>query len=85
VRATPRAAADRVGPYTDALLQVRVTAPASEGRANDAVRRLLAGALDVAPSRVSLVAGERGRTKRFRIEGLAVSQVASRLRRFRPD
>lgn len=79
VRAHPRASSDGVGPYRDGLLHVRTVRPPAAGEANDALRRLLAGALDVAPSRVRLVSGERGRTKRFRVEGLEPEALAARL------
>jgi uncharacterized protein (TIGR00251 family) len=58
---------------------VQVTAPPVEGRANDALCRLLAKALGVAPGRIAVVSGERGRDKVVRIEGIAVKDVAERL------
>lgn len=79
VRAHPRASSDGVGPYRDGLLHVRTARPPAGGEANDALRRLLAGALEVAPSRVRLVSGERGRTKRFKVEGLEREALAARL------
>lgn len=79
VRVTPRAAADRVGPVAGGVLEVRVTRPPADGEANRAVMRLVAGALDLAPSRVVLIAGERGRHKRVRIEGIDDAELARRL------
>ncbi len=76
---TPRASADRVGPWTDGALLVRVTRPPSDGEANRAVVRLVARALDVAPSRVNLVAGERGRRKRLRIDELDAAELERRV------
>lgn len=49
-------------------LKVRVTARAAEGKANQAVIRLLASELGVPPSAVSILAGASSRTKRIRIE-----------------
>jgi len=46
---------------------ITVIAPPEKGRATDAVRRALAQALGVAPSRVSLVMGAASRTKVFEI------------------
>lgn len=63
VRVTPRAAAEGVSAGPDGVLHVRVTAPPADGRANDAVRVLVARALGVAPSRLRLIRGEKGRDK----------------------
>jgi len=54
-----------VGP--DDALTIYVREPAIEGKANDAVARLLAAHLNVAPSRVQLASGATARVKRFRI------------------
>jgi uncharacterized protein (TIGR00251 family) len=53
-----------VGRHGDAL-KVRVAAPPEDGRANQAIVELLASALGVRASEVSLVAGGRSRQKRF--------------------
>ena len=49
---------------------MRVTAPALEGRANEALGRLVAKRLGVAKSRVSIVRGERSRDKTLRVRGV---------------
>jgi hypothetical protein len=51
------------------VFKARVRAAASEGEANDALMRLLADALDVAPRQVSLLAGATARIKRLMIGG----------------
>jgi uncharacterized protein len=56
-----------------------VTRPPADGEANRAVRRLIAGALGVAPNQLLLVAGERSRHKRFRLEGIGPDELARRL------
>jgi uncharacterized protein len=53
------------------VLIARVTAPPVDGKANAALCRLLARAVGVAPSRVSIVHGETARTKVVRVEGIA--------------
>jgi uncharacterized protein YggU (UPF0235/DUF167 family) len=78
VRVTPRAALELVGPYRAAVLQVRVTRPPADGEANRAVQRLLAAALQVAPSRVRLLTGARSRAKRYEID-LARDELERRL------
>jgi uncharacterized protein YggU (UPF0235/DUF167 family) len=79
VHVTPRADVDRAGPFTDGVLQLRVTRPPADGEANEAARALLARALGVRRSAVTLVAGSRARTKRFAIDGLTASELAQRL------
>jgi uncharacterized protein YggU (UPF0235/DUF167 family) len=79
VHVTPRADADRVGPFAAGVLQVRVTRPPADGEANRAVLRLVARALGMPPSRLTLVAGARARTKRYVLEGLSAGDLAVRL------
>ena len=79
VRVQPRASRDAiVGWHADAL-RLAVTAPPIEGEANEAARRLLAQALGVAPSAVSVVRGERSRDKLVRVEGMTGAELYSRL------
>jgi len=81
LRVTTRAGADRVGPYADGLLQVRVTRPPADGEANRTVLRLVARALGVPTSSVTLIAGERSRRKRCAVEGISAVELAARLSR----
>ncbi len=66
VRVTPGARREAVEPGNP--IRVHVTAPPVDGAANDAVRRLLARALGMAPTRLTLVAGAHGRDKRVRLD-----------------
>ncbi|MFN3647163.1 MAG: DUF167 domain-containing protein [Gemmobacter sp.] len=66
VRVTPRAGRNGIEETPDGL-RVRVTAPPEDGKANEAVRRLLAKALGVAPTRLVLVRGATARDKVFRL------------------
>ncbi len=75
VRVQPRARADELVAVRDGVLVVRVTAPPLDGRANDAVCRLLAARLDVRPARVAVVRGERSRDKLVRVSGVAQAAV----------
>ncbi|WP_144299656.1 DUF167 domain-containing protein [Elioraea rosea] len=70
LKVTPRARRPGVlGAGTDGVLRVAVTEPPEDGRANEAVIRLLADALGVAPSRCTLVSGAASRQKRVHVEG----------------
>ncbi|HEX6116516.1 MAG TPA: DUF167 domain-containing protein [Solirubrobacterales bacterium] len=70
VRVTARARSDEVVGERAGVLAVRVKAPPVEGRANDAVRKLLAKRLGVPASRVAVVRGGSSREKLIAVEGL---------------
>ena len=59
----------------DGVLLVRVSAPPAEGRANEAVCRLIAKAVGVPRSRVSVVRGLTARDKAVSVEGMADEDV----------
>lgn len=69
VRLTPRASRDQIAGVRDGILRCRVTAPPVDGRANRALCKLVAKRLGVAPSRVRIERGEKGRTKILSVEG----------------
>lgn len=81
VRVTPNAGADRIeGAETradgQAVLRLRVAAVPDKGRANAAAIALLAAALGVPKSAITLVSGETSRLKTLRIAGDAPSLAA---------
>ena len=63
----PRASRNEILGYRDQVLRLRVTAPPAEGEANQLVKRVLAEALGVAPSKVEILKGEKGRRKKVRV------------------
>ncbi len=79
VRLTPRASQDKIAGWEGDVLRVRVTAPPVEGRANEALLRLLARALDVPTSRLRLAHGQTQRNKVVAVEGLTADEVRARL------
>ena len=79
VRVTPRAGRDEVVGWRGEELRVRLRAPPVEGQANEALRRLLADRLGVAPSNIELITGATGRTKRLRVAGMSLDEVRERL------
>lgn len=79
VRVTPRAGANALAGWADGFLRVRLAAPPVEGRANEALVRFLAGCAGLAPSRVQLLSGDRGRDKRVRFEGIDPATLRTRL------
>ena len=66
VRVTPGAKAELLA-ITGGRLLAKVCAKPEDGKATDAVRDLLAAALDLAPSRLELLRGATSREKMFRI------------------
>lgn len=75
---TPRASRNELS-YADGALRVRLTAPPHEGRANTALRRLVADCLDVPPTAVELTGGASSRQKTLRVGGLDEAQARRRL------
>lgn len=67
LRVQPRASRDELLAPEGEHLRVRITAPPVEGKANEHLRRFLAGVFAVPRARVELLAGEQSRTKRWRV------------------
>jgi hypothetical protein len=78
VRLTPGAGRDSIDGVADGVLRARVAARPVDGAANEALRRLLADALGVAPGRVALVSGQASRTKVVAIQGVPADALRSR-------
>jgi uncharacterized protein (TIGR00251 family) len=82
IRLTPKAGRDSIDGIMrlsdgSAVLKARVTAAPNEGQANDALVRLLARKLRVAPRDVTLVGGATSRIKRMLIKGDAHAVAAA--------
>jgi uncharacterized protein (TIGR00251 family) len=75
LRAQPGARRDEIVGVRDGVLVARVSAPALEGRANQALCRLIARRLGVRHSQVSIARGERSRHKLVRVEGIGQADV----------
>ena len=71
----PRASRAKIGPMHDGRLKVAVTAPPVDGEANAAVIELLAKELGIAKRAIAIVAGESGRRKTVRIEGVTQQAI----------
>jgi uncharacterized protein (TIGR00251 family) len=80
VRVKPRAARERIAGERAGRLLVEVNAPPVEGRANEAVCKVIARALGVAPGRVAVIGGERGRDKLLKIDGVSFDHASRALR-----
>src|SRR5260221_11568394 len=79
VHAQPGAGRTQItGRHGDAL-KIRVAVPPEHGRANDALAGVLVEAFGLGSKDVSIVSGEKSRTKRFRLVVEDVDAFAQRL------
>ncbi len=79
VRLRPRGSRDELLGMRDGVLQARVTAPPVDGKANRALCRLIAKRVGVAPSKVSVVRGEKSRDKLVRVGGIDAATLEKAL------
>jgi uncharacterized protein len=79
IRVIPRAGRSGFAGRRDGALLVRLAAAPVDGAANDELIALLSKALKIPKRDISIVSGERSRSKRIRIEGMDRDQVLARL------
>ena len=79
VRVMPRAGRSGFGGLRDGALLVRLAAAPVDGAANDELIALLAKALRIPKRDITIVSGERSRTKRVRIAGIDREQALAKL------
>ena len=79
IRVTPRAGRNGFGGLRDGALLVRLAAAPVDGAANDELIALLAKTLRIAKRDITIVSGERSRSKRVRIAGLDREQALAML------
>jgi uncharacterized protein YggU (UPF0235/DUF167 family) len=73
---TPRGGRDAIDGWTDeGTLRVRVAAAPADGKANEAVARVLARAAGVPVSGVRIVSGASSRTKVIEVDGVTPEQL----------
>lgn len=81
LKVVPGARRSEIAGWLGERLKVRVAAPPEGGRANDAVRELLAGVLGVRTRDIDIVAGHTSPEKTVEVRGVD----AERLRALRGD
>ena len=79
IRVHPRARSTEIAGEREGVLLVRVSAPPVDGKANEALRRLIARSLGVALGRVAIVRGAGAREKGVRVEGFRAEKLRSAL------
>ena len=80
VRVQPRASRDEIAGVMEGALKVRLTAPALENRANEALIEFLSSLLKTSKSAVRIRSGEQSRTKRVEVFGVTRQEIESLLR-----
>lgn len=85
VHAQPGARRDALRGEHGGALRVSVTAAPQQGKANEAVRKLLCRTLDLRQDDVQLVAGAGGPRKKFVIRGLTAQELLARIERALAD
>lgn len=78
IQLATRSGLDRIDGVIDGVLKARVAPAPVDGAANEALVRLIAGSLAVAPSRVRIVGGASNRRKLIEIEGVEPVDLRSR-------
>jgi uncharacterized protein (TIGR00251 family) len=76
---TPRSHEDKILGWDNGSLRVRVAAPPVDGKANEALLRLLARELGITQSSIRLVSGHTSRRKIMAIDGVTSQDVKHRL------
>jgi uncharacterized protein YggU (UPF0235/DUF167 family) len=79
IKARPGAPSSAIRGVREGRLLVAVTAVAEKGRANQAIIKLLARSLDVAPSQLAIIAGGSGSLKTVELYGLSMDELRRRL------
>lgn len=75
IRLRPRSSRREVAGVREGVLDLRVTAPPVEGKANAAAAALLADLLGAPPSAVLLKSGGKSRKKIFLVKGMKAADV----------
>jgi len=79
VRVQPGASREGiVGPYGDAV-KIALSAPAVDGKANDALIRLLAEKLNVPRMSIAIASGTLSRSKVVHVQGITKEEASTKL------
>jgi uncharacterized protein len=79
IRVQPRAKRTEVAGERGGAVVIRVSAPPVDGKANEAVEKLIADTLNVPKRAVAIVRGDGSRDKLVRIDGLSADEARTRL------
>jgi uncharacterized protein len=79
IRVVPGSSVNKIVASEEGVLRVKLTAPAVEGRANEALIAFLAKKLRVPKGKVTIVSGPFSRVKRVKVEGVSETEARGML------
>jgi uncharacterized protein (TIGR00251 family) len=79
VRVTPGAKLNAVTAIKEGVWNIKIAAPAVEGKANEELVLFLSRLFDVRKSSISVMKGQRSRSKLVGVSGLTQNEVSLRL------
>lgn len=79
VRVHPGARRNNIAGLHAGAVKISITAPPTDGRANDALILFIAELLGVPQARISIVSGANNRSKALRITGKSAAEVQAAL------
>ena len=79
IKVHPRARRNAITGELGDALKIALTAPAVEGKANEACIELFANLLEVPRSSITIAAGQTSRNKLIRVVGLSAVEIEKRL------
>lgn len=71
VKVSPKSGRDEISGFADGILKVRVSAPPSQGKANERLISLISSAIRVPRSSITIARGKTSRIKSVGIEGVS--------------
>ncbi len=75
VKVVPGASRDRIAGILGDCIKVTTSTPPEKGKANSAVAKILADALDIDRKAVVLVSGQANPRKQFRLNGISKGRI----------
>jgi uncharacterized protein len=80
IRVTPKSSRRSVTVDADGRIKVALNSPPAEGKANAECIELLSKKLGIAKSYISILRGEKGRTKTICVRGMSLEAVMEKIR-----
>ena len=75
VKVVPRSSRNQIVGREKGVFRVKLTSPPIDGKANKALRELLARRLGLSKDKVEVISGERSRMKSISIKGLSLEDI----------